>query len=526
MFSGCRVSLLLPQYPLIFRALIRNLLAGLTGLATSGYDFITTSITPQGACMAKRFPSAIFLISTVLLFVGTSMAAQDSGTAPAAGNAATPAAVNAAAQIQQPAAPVSSSVAAPKDTNRSVQAPAAPAKQADARKKKPVEEDLYEEMLVPERGVAQPEKAVPAAPAAAKTDTAAAKSAAAPRNPADTSKAAGVVAPVKETVGALDTAHPASSAVQAPGADTARKPAASAAKPGAPVKIEAARQINFAKNLKEYRSPKLAMLMSLIVPGLGQAYVKSYVRAGLYILAEAAIIGTSVAYNNMANDRYNQAKSFANRNYSGSKMVAYYDSLLLFLQNPAFNVAPLSDSDANAKMNDIYFDTLKSFKHGDSTKSQSFYSTIESSEYIQGWKDCQPTLSQIAAVNAGIQLPDQANYKYTYTRYDTLEYTYLVSMQDKTSGATVGLDYGYSDSLLAYRKIMNQYHDNSRIATNILFILLVNHVVSAVDALISANVYNSNLLGKQSFWRNIDLEPFVAGSGITSGPALTLRLRF
>ncbi len=416
--------------------------------------------------------------------------------------------------------------------------PAAPSpgvKQSDVHKKKAVEEDLYEEMLVPEKGAAQPAKTEQAAPAAAKADTSAVKAAGSP-NPADTSKAAGAAAPARETVGAADATHPASvpapSAVQTTAADTAKKSAV-AAKPVAPVKIEEARPINFAKGLKEYRSPKLAMLMSLIVPGLGQAYVKSYVRAGLYILAEAAIIGTSVAYSNMANDRYNQAKAFANRNYSAGKMVNYYDSLYTFiLTNITSQLYGGShpDSDAQSRLNDIYTDSLNGFKHDSLVKSNQYYQTLdESNAFIQGWKDCQPTLDQIAAVNAGSPLTDTTGrgYKYTYTRYDSIEYSYLVSISDKTSGAVVNpMAYGYSDSALVFQKLMSQYRQNSKIATQVLFILLVNHIVSAVDALISANVYNANLLGKQTFWRHIDFEAGIAGSGLTSGPALAMRIQF
>ncbi|HMD68146.1 MAG TPA: DUF5683 domain-containing protein [Chitinivibrionales bacterium] len=410
-------------------------------------------------------------------------------------------------------------------------APSPGVKQSDVHKKKAVEEDLYEEMLVPEKGAAEPAKTEQAAPAAAKADTSAAK-AAVSRNPADTSAAAGAAAPAR----AADTTHPASvpapSAVQSMAVDTAKKSAA-AAKPAAPVKIEEARAINFAKNLKEYRSPKLAMLMSLIVPGLGQAYVKSYVRAGLYILAEAAIIGTSVAYGNMANDRYNQAKAFANRNYSASKMVNYYDSLYTFILSNVTNQlygGDHPDSDAQSRLNDIYTDSLHGFVHDSLVKSNQYYQTLdESNAYIQGWKDCQPTLDQIAAANTGKPLTDTTGrgYKYTYTRYDSIEYSYLVSISDKTTGAVVNpMAYGYSDSALVFQKLMSQYRQNSKIATQVLFILLVNHIVSAVDALISANVYNANLLGKQTFWRHIDFEAGIAGSGLATGPALAMRIQF
>jgi hypothetical protein len=51
-------------------------------------------------------------------------------------------------------------------------------------------------------------------------------------------------------------------------------------------------------------------------------------------------------------------------------------------------------------------------------------------------------------------------------------------------------------------------------------------VVSAVDALISANIYNSEMLGKQTFWRHIEVEPGVAGLDPINAPGLTMRIKF
>jgi hypothetical protein len=60
----------------------------------------------------------------------------------------------------------------------------------------------------------------------------------------------------------------------------------------------------------------------------------------------------------------------------------------------------------------------------------------------------------------------------------------------------------------------------------VLFVILLNHVVSAVDALISAKIYNDDLLGRQSFWHHIEVQPGVAGRDMLSAPGLTMRLKF
>ncbi len=276
-----------------------------------------------------------------------------------------------------------------------------------------------------------------------------------------------------------------------------------------PIRIEEARPINFARNLKDYRSPKLAMFLSLLVPGLGQVYVKSYVKAGIFVAAEAAIITASVVYMNKGKDKYNQATAFADRNYSTSKMLGYYDSLYAFLYNNMYGGV---DSNTQSALNDIYYDTLtssaSSFLQGAKSKSHSYYQTIAEPEYIQGWKDCRPS---ITAITNGGALP--AGYTVDTTN------GYLVDF----NGTPV---YGYSDSLLTYKAMMAQYTADNRIATNILLIILVNHIASAVDALISAKAYDDNLLGKQTFWQHVQLEPGLASAGTLSGPALTLRITF
>jgi hypothetical protein len=408
-----------------------------------------------------------------------------------------------------PAAP-----AAVKDTAQKGAAPAKPA--ASLQKKKTVEEDIIsedEEMLIPEKGVPQPVKKQQPLPA--KPDTSAAS--AQVKTAADTSKAAPAAAGEPARTSAAPLADTSIKAVVAPA------PAA----PAKPAKIEEARAINFARNLKEFRSPKLAMLLSLCIPGLGQAYIKSYVRAGLYIAAEAAIIGISVLYMNKGQDKYNQARTFADKNFSGKKMVNYYNDLDTFIINKIGG----TPATAQEALDNIYVDSLKSFAHACSTKSQDFYRTIEDKAFTQGWNDCEPTLAEIgSAPSPGLQLTGlPPGYQNRYYRYDTLGLSYLVNIKNKDNDAFIPdgqLQYGYSLDQRAFRTLMSQSNDNFKTATNVAFVLIVNHVVSAVDALISANIYNSEMLGKQTFWRHIEVEPGVAGLDPINAPGLTMRIKF
>lgn len=494
--------------------------------------------------MSRRWWVSFSLFFAIVSFVSTSFAATDSSVTGAGKvvsladtSSRTPVTATPTDTVkkQQAAVTQQAATSAPKDTTHAsaspaTVAPATSAKPASAQKKKPVEEDLYEELLVPEEGAPQP-AAAPAPQPVPKTGTTTATSVSAPQKQADTTKAATPISAPATAVSVSDTGKSAhaptpSPSVQIQAVDTSKKQA-EVARSVVPVKVEAAKSINFARGVKEYRSPKLAMLLSLLVPGLGQAYVKSYVKAGLFLVVEGAIIGTSVAFMNIGKNQYNQATAFADRNYSVTKMSSYYNSLYAFMSGQIYNDSATADTAINA----IYGDTLKSFIQGSKVKSSSYYQTLTdqgaSNPYVQGWNDCVPTLAQIDSINnsSGRFMPGS---KYNFASLnDSLELQYLIQLQDKKTGNNIGLPvYGYSDSMLAYQKIMAQSSDNTKIAVTVLFVLILNHVVSAVDALITANAYNDELLGKQSFWQHINFEPSVAGSGFQIGPAISLRLQF
>jgi hypothetical protein len=106
------------------------------------------------------------------------------------------------------------------------------------------------------------------------------------------------------------------------------KPKAAAA---APVKIENADSINFAKSLKNYRNPKIAMLLSLIFPGAGEVYSKNYVRAGIFGALEAGVIITGVVFNSKAKKEMDNAHDYADKHYSSEDLITFYSTFKLSL---------------------------------------------------------------------------------------------------------------------------------------------------------------------------------------------------
>ncbi len=64
------------------------------------------------------------------------------------------------------------------------------------------------------------------------------------------------------------------------------------------------------------KSPWLAALFSAILPGSGEFYVGSYIKAGIFVAIEAAFISTAIIYNKKGDNKTDQFKKYADKNWS------------------------------------------------------------------------------------------------------------------------------------------------------------------------------------------------------------------
>jgi hypothetical protein len=74
--------------------------------------------------------------------------------------------------------------------------------------------------------------------------------------------------------------------------------------------------------------------------------------------------------------------------------------------------------------------------------------------------------------------------------------------------------------------MVSKSNDYYKTAQAILFVMLINHVISSVDALISAKAYNDALLGKESFWQHISIEQQFVKAGSANGVGCAMRIQF
>jgi hypothetical protein len=267
-------------------------------------------------------------------------------------------------------------------------------------------------------------------------------------------------------------------------------------------KVEDVKSINFAQNLKQYRSPKLAMLLSFLMPGSGQLYARHKLKAAIFGAAELTIIGTGTALAVKGRKELKKAKQFADDNYRVENFKTYYYNV--FKPNVSDTLHNLIFGSGNL--------TIDQFEQLAQKRDNDFYRNIQGNDnpFVRGWKDVTPTF-----------LPDFTPAEPGYKTYssDTLYLVYPANMD--STHARFGFSKLQEEFEIKFSKANNFYD----ISQKVFFLLLLDRIVSAVDAGITAKAYNDEMLGKQSIWQRINIEQKQVNSGweTYSGYALVFR---
>lgn len=272
------------------------------------------------------------------------------------------------------------------------------------------------------------------------------------------------------------------------------------------VKVENTNSINFAKNLKNYRSPRVAMLLSAILPGAGEVYAKNGLRAAFFGAVEIGIIGAGIAYSAKGTREIDEAHSFADQHFNKQKFNRYYKALLQKFEKDIVDTIFLDAED-----NPEYF----------SKESKNYYDRIgdQSQPYVQGWDDVVPVPYDTANLNWRTDVSDNIYHQVIETGGKDSSY-YIFQGTDSMYVA-----FGYSKNQQTFDSKISKGNSSYKISKNIFTLLIVNHILSAIDAGICAKAYNDKQLGKQSLWQRISIQDVAVntGSGITTGYAFQLR---
>jgi hypothetical protein len=152
--------------------------------------------------------------------------------------------------------------------------------------------------------------------------------------------------------------------------------------------------VNYAPRNIGRKSPYLAGLFSLVLPGAGQFYADHYLEAGIFAVIEGALITTAVVYNNKANTQTNNFENYADKNWS----VVKYAEWLAKFAGADINKIVVSDNTNLPPWERINWVQLHAAEIGSHELpihgTQQYYELIgKYDQYSPGWDDYNSTNS-------------------------------------------------------------------------------------------------------------------------------------
>lgn len=207
-------------------------------------------------------------------------------------------------------------------------------------------------------------------------------------------------------------------------------------------------------NSDNKKSPLLAGLMSALIPGAGEIYSESYIKAGVFIALEATLITVAVIYNNKGDEKTKEFENYADNvsDNSGWSVVRYAQWINQYkgknIQiNPNTNLKPwerVSWEELNAVERQVSGFSHTLARHGE----QQYYEMIgKYHQFSPGWWD----------------------------------------FSGGSNNSAISPSYAY------YSAMRGEANDLYNISTKVVVGIYINHFLSALDAVWSAVSFNKDL---------------------------------
>lgn len=252
-------------------------------------------------------------------------------------------------------------------------------------------------------------------------------------------------------------------------------------------------KIQTAKDLgNNYKSPKKALFYSLLLPGAGQFYVGNStwnnIRGGLYLLSEATLWYGYYHYTVRRYDsKANQAGTYLKQYYNLDR----YESETFDLRTQAVGSEPGLDSTFN----------LRYGTSGNNGSRERFCEAIYGVEQANAINSCSSLksnpsyggLENVADFESLALLLEDENYVLGWRDAETNPNSLRL---DEPTYVSLGT----SEQLAQYRRIRQEARNYSDLEPLFIAGVLVNHIVSAVDAAWAAHSHNQSMVKKELSW--------------------------
>ena len=234
------------------------------------------------------------------------------------------------------------------------------------------------------------------------------------------------------------------------------------------------------------KSPVLAALFSLVVPGSGELYAGSYLKSAIFFLVEVSAIAADILWTKRGDELTQDFKNYANEHWSA---VRYSEWLNTYSQQLGAENAPHIDIDPNTAIQPwqrVNFNQINQVEELVPTFShrllpfgeQQYYEVIgKYKQFNHGWDQSDPNTAEYLT-NVPQQMVD---YSAMFTKPDETFYKY---------------------------------------ASTAAVVLVVNHVLSAIDAAWSTSRYNKSLTA------NLEIKRFDYLYAVDYYPQLNIKIQF
>ena len=273
-------------------------------------------------------------------------------------------------------------------------------------------------------------------------------------------------------------------------------------------------QLETFKEKGQFKSPGKALLYSGVLPGMGQAYMGNWLRGLIFVGLDAAAIGTWYSNNTLAEDKKKDYSYYANEHWDFGRWVHDYykwyeyktdDNDWNAIREVFINYSDSSSGCAqDPTLGQCYIDIWDHSHKVEFTYDGSIMSS-SSEEFKQVFKDvcgnsniwdtdCSNTIEEIEGsliANSVFVIKDHHFYegiqKYDmfFAGWDDNDSVVVVTKEHNDKNAT-------SSNQTTYRSLWGDYNKIMTLAGNGGKFMLINRVVSMVDALLLAKKWNNS----------------------------------